>query len=229
MVEYILLDLDDTILDFKWAENQALTGTLAAFGIDPTEEVCRRYSQINLEYWRALERKEVTREQLKVERFRQLLQELGREADPAAMGELYLQRLGQGHRFLPGAWETLQILAEKYRLFLVTNGNPPVQYGRLASAGITHCFEKLFISMEIGHNKPSVEFFDHCFSHIPGFDKTKAIIVGDSLFSDILGGINAGIKTCWVNPTHRPVREEIIPDYQIDNLPQLLPILETLA
>lgn len=224
----VLLDLDDTILDFKWAEKQALTGTLTAFGIEPTEETCRRYSEINLEYWRALERKEVTREQLKVGRFRQLLEELGKEADPAAMGEMYLQRLGQGHCFLPGALETLDILVKKYRLFLVTNGNPPVQYGRLASAGITHYFEKLFISMEIGHNKPSVEFFDHCFSHIPGFDRDKAIIVGDSLFSDIRGGINAGIKTCWVNPHHRPVREEIVPDYQIEALPQLLPILKTL-
>ena len=228
MIEYILLDLDDTILDFKWAENQALTGTLIAAGIEPTEEIRLRYSQINWEYWHALERKEVTREQLKVGRFRQLLQELGKEADPEAMGEMYLQRLGQGHCFLPGALETLNILLKKYRLFLVTNGNPPVQYGRLESAGITHYFEKLFISMEIGHNKPSVEFFDHCFSNIPGFDKTKAIIVGDSLFSDIRGGINAGIKTCWVNPTHRPVREEIIPDFEIENLPQLLPILETL-
>ena len=229
MIEYILLDLDDTILDFKWAEHQALTGTLTAFGIDPTGEICQRYSQINLEYWRALERKEVTREQLKVGRFRQLLEELDKEADPSAMGEMYLQRLGQGHRFLPGALETLQILAEKYRLFLVTNGNPPVQYGRLASAGITHYFEKLFISMEIGHNKPTVEFFDHCFANIPGFDRTKAIIVGDSLFSDIRGGINAGITTCWVNPSHRPVREDIVPDYQIENLPQLLPVLKTLC
>lgn len=226
MFEYILLDLDDTILDFKWAENQAITGTLKAFDIEPTEEICWRYSQINLEYWHALERKEVTREQLKVGRFRQLLQELGREADPAAMGEQYLHRLGQGHRFLPGALETLQILAKKYRLFLVSNGNPPVQYGRLASAGITHYFEKLFISMEIGHNKPSVEFFDRCFSQISGFDRAKAIIVGDSLFSDIRGGINAGIATCWVNPGHRAIRENIVPDYQIENLPQLLPLLE---
>lgn len=228
MVEYILLDLDDTILDFKWAEKQALTGTLMAFDIEPTEETCRRYRQINLEYWRALERKEVTREQLKVGRFRQLLDELGKDADPAAMGDLYLHRLGEGHCFLPGALETLNLLKEKYRLFLVSNGNPPVQYPRLESAGITHYFEKLFISMEIGHNKPSVEFFDHCFSQIPGFDKTKAIIVGDSLFSDIRGGINAGIKTCWVNPNHRPILEQIVPDYQIENLPQLLPILETL-
>ena len=226
MIDFILLDLDDTILDFQWAEHQAITHTLSSFGIDPTEENRSRYRQINLEYWRALERKEVTQEQLKVGRFRRLLEELGKEGDPAAMGELYLQHLGEGHRFLPGAKEAMDILVKKYRLFLVSNGNPPVQYPRLKSAGITHYFEKLFISMEIGYNKPSAEFFEHCFSQIPGFDKTKAIIVGDSLFSDIRGGINAGIKTCWVNPNHRPVREEIVPDYQIENLLQLLPILE---
>jgi 2-haloacid dehalogenase len=175
-----------------------------------------------------MERKEMTREDLKVGRFVRFLEALGKAADAEAMAEQYLQRLSQGHCFLPGAEETLKILTQKYRLFLVTNGNPPVQYGRLASAGITHCFEKLFISMEIGHHKPTVEFFDHCFANIPGFDKSKAIIVGDSLFSDIRGGINAGIKTCWVNPTHRDVREEIIPDYEIEYLPQLLPILEKL-
>ena len=229
MVEYILLDLDDTILDFKWAENQALTGTLTAFGIEPTEEICRRYREINLEYWRALERKEVTREELKVGRYRQLLQEFGKEADPAAMGDMYLQRLGQGHCFLPGALETLDILVKKYRLFLVTNGNPPVQYGRLKSAGITHYFEKLFISMEIGHNKPSVEFFDHCFANIPGFEKEKAIIVGDSLFSDIRGGINAGIKTCWVNPGHKTAPDHICPDYEIEKLADLPDLLERIG
>ena len=112
MFEYILLDLDDTILDFKWAEKQAITGTLTAFGIEPTEQICQRYSQINLEYWHALERKEVTREQLKVGRFRQLLQELNREADPAAMGEQYLRRLGQGHCFLPGALENTRAVMD---------------------------------------------------------------------------------------------------------------------
>lgn len=228
MIEYILLDLDDTILDFKWAEHQALTGMLTDFGIEPSEEICTLYRNINLEFWRALERREVTREQLKVGRFVCLLEELGMEGDAAAMGERYLQRLSQGHCFLPGALETLRTLSQKYRLFLVTNGNPPVQYGRLASAGITHYFEKLFISMEIGHNKPSGEFFDRVFGEIPGADRSKAIIVGDSLFSDIRGGINAGIKTCWVNPDHRPIREEIVPDYQIEHLPQLLPILESI-
>ena len=228
MVEYILLDLDDTILDFRWAENQAITRTLTAFDIEPTPETCERYRRINLDYWRRLERKELTREQLRVGRFQDLLQELGIEADAGPIADRFVQYLGEGHCFLPGAREAVQTLAQQYRLFLVTNSSTQVQYGRLKSANITHYLEKIFVSQEIGFNKPDVEFFDRCFARIPGFDKTKAIIVGDSLFSDILGGINAGIRTCWVNPNHRPVREDIIPDYQIENLPQLLPILETL-
>ncbi len=228
MIEFILLDLDDTILDFGWAEKQAITRTLSAHGITPTEEICRLYKKINWDYWGKLERKEVTREELKVGRFQDLLQQLGLPGDAAAMGEQYLENLAQGHYFLPGALETLQTLQNSYRLFLVSNGNPPVQYGRLASAGITHYFEKLFISMEIGHNKPSLEFFEHCFSQIPGFDKEKAIMVGDSLSSDIQGGINAGITTCWVNTRHLSPRADIVPDYQIEALPELLPILKTL-
>ena len=228
MIEFVLLDLDDTILDFRWAEQQAITRTLTAHGLEASEEVRQLYSKLNLEYWRRLERGEVTREQLKVGRFEALLQALERTGDAKAMAELYLECLGQGHRFLPGALEALQTLAQRYRLFLVSNGNPPVQYGRLESAGIAHYFEKLFISMEIGHNKPSIEFFEHCFSQIPGFDKSKAIMVGDSLTSDIQGGINAGITTCWINPNHRPRWKDIKADYEIEHLPQLLPILEAL-
>ena len=228
MVEFVLLDLDDTILDFRWAEHQAITRTLSAFGIEPREETCELYRKINLDYWGRLERKEITQEQLKPGRFTDLLRLLGRTGDAAAMGEQYLLYLAEGYCFLPGALETLQLLKKKYRLFLVSNGNPPVQHSRLESAGIAGYFEKLFISMEIGHNKPSLEFFHHCFSQIPGFDPEKAIIVGDSLSSDIQGGINAGITTCWVNPRHRPLWKNIVPDYEIETLPQLLPILDTL-
>ena len=225
MIEFIFLDLDDTILDFRWAERQAITRTLSEADIEPTEEVRDLYRRINWEHWLRMERGELTREELKVRRFEALLQQLNREGDALAMSDRYLEYLGQGHCFLPGALETLQTLAQNYRLFLVTNGNPPVQYSRLASAGISHYFEKIFISMEIGFHKPQKEFFDHCFSEIPGFSRERSIIVGDSLSSDIQGGINAGITTCWINYHGRPARDDIQPDYRIDELPQLLPIL----
>ena len=98
----------------------------------------------------------------------------------------------------------------------------------LESAKLYPYFEKIFISHEIGYHKPQKEFFDYCFEHIDGFDPAKAIMVGDSLMSDMQGGIHAGITTCWVNPHHRPTKEGIVPDFEIETLPQLLPILETL-
>ena len=228
MIEFIFLDLDDTILDFRWAEHQAITRTMLKFDVEPTEALCERYRQINWECWLKLERGEITREELQVSRFRQLQQELELEGDPLTFADTYIQYLSEGHCFLPGAEETLHTLAKQYRLFLATNGIAQVQYGRLESAGITQCFEKLFISQEMGVYKPHREFFERCFEAIPGFCKERAIMVGDSLNSDMQGGIQAGILTCWMNPSQRPECDGIHPDYQIESLPQLLPVLKTL-
>ena len=98
----------------------------------------------------------------------------------------------------------------------------------MTSANLYRFFEKVFVSQEIGANKPSIEYFERCFAQISGFDKAKAIIVGDSLTSDILGGQNAGITTCWVNPGHKPGREDIRVDYEIEALSQLENLLDSL-
>ena len=122
----------------------------------------------------------------------------------------------------------MEHLHKKYRLFLASNGTASVQHARLTSAGLYPYFEKVFISQDIGYNKPAKEYFDACFSQIPGFDPAKAIMVGDSLTSDILGGIRAGIKTCWVNPNHLPPRQDIPADLEIENLSQLESLLEAM-
>ena len=228
MFEFLLLDLDDTILDFHKAEGIAIRKTFAHFGVDPTDAVVARYSVINKEHWARLERRELTREQVVVGRFAQLFHELGVAADATACARQYEHFLSQGHWFLPGAEEALAALSKKYRLFLVSNGTAIVQKGRLDSSGIRKYFEKIFVSQEIGANKPSLQYFDAVFAQIPGFDKTKAMIVGDSLSSDILGGINAGIATCWVNPSHAPANPKIPADYEIERLAQLDKLLETL-
>ena len=119
-------------------------------------------------------------------------------------------------------------LSKKYRLFLASNGTASVQKGRMTSANLYRFFEKSFVSQEIGHNKPSREYFEAAFAMIPGFDKSKCLMVGDSLTSDIRGGINAGIKTCWVNPNHLPRRPDINPDFEIEYLHQLDNLLESL-
>ena len=120
-------------------------------------------------------------------------------------------------------------LSKKYRLFLASNGTASVQAGRMTSANLYRFFEKTFVSEEIGENKPSPAYFQRCFAQIPDFDPEKALMVGDSLTSDILGGKNAGIRTCWINPQHAVAPEDLRPDYEIEALSQLEGLLEELC
>ena len=228
MFEFLFLDLDDTILDFQKAEHIALSKTLRSFGLEPMETVLKRYNLINKAHWEALERKELTREQVLVGRFQVLFEEMGITAEPVQIARAYEDNLSIGHYFLPGAEEAVKALSKKYKLYLASNGTAKVQAGRLKSADISKYFAEVFVSQELGANKPSPEYFEKCFARIPNFDKSKAIIVGDSLTSDILGGQNAGIATCWVNPHHKQGRADIRVDYEIEALSQLEELLEGL-
>jgi len=228
MIESLLLDLDDTILDFHKAERIAIGKTIRDFGVEPTEEILELYHKINKWHWEQLELGKLTRAQVLENRFGVLFSQLGAEVDAAQYARVYEKNLSIGHYFLPGAEEAVEALSKRYRLFLVSNGTASVQKGRMTSANLYRFFEQVFVSQEIGFNKPAKEYFDACFARIPGFDPQKALIVGDSLTSDILGGIRAGITTCWVNPGKLPAREDISPDYQIEALAQLPGLLETL-
>lgn len=199
-IDTILFDLDDTILDFKKAERAALKKTLLELGIEPEERILQRYSEINQAQWKLLELGKLVRSEVKLRRYRLLFEEFGIKESAERAAKIYETQLGIGHYFVDGAEEMLLELSGKCRLYLVTNGTACVQKGRIASAGIGHYFQDIFISEEIGFNKPDREFFERCFAKIPDFRKENTIIVGDSLSSDILGGINAGIQTVWFNP-----------------------------
>lgn len=221
----VLLDLDDTILDFHMAEHVAIKKTFTQLGLDTSDETIERYSEINQAHWEMLEKKQLDRAGVLVGRFKALFDEKGFDADPYEAQELYERLLAIGHYFMPGAEALLESLSGECRMFICSNGTAPVQAGRIASAGIEKYFERVFISEKLGHNKPSREYFEACFAQIPAFDRARTIILGDSLSSDILGGINAGIKTCRYNPKAKPGREDIIPDYEISSLgefPELL-------
>ena len=228
MIEFLFLDLDDTILDFHKAERIAISKTIRDFGVEPTEEILTRYHEINRWHWEQLEKGTMTRAQVLENRFKVLFGELGMEVDAERVARTYEQNLSQGHWFLPGAEEAVASLSKKYRLFLASNGTASVQKGRMTSANLYRFFETVFVSQEIGHNKPARAYFDACFASIDGFDPKKAMIVGDSLSSDIQGGINAGITTVWVNPQHKSCGS-IRPDYEIEALHQLEALLETLS
>jgi len=227
MIEFVLLDLDDTILDFHKAERIALSKTIRKFGVEPEEDILALYHRINKAHWEMLERGELSREEVLLNRFGVLFRELGVEVDPGSCARTYEGNLAVGHYFLPGAEEAVASLSKKYRLFLVSNGTAAVQKGRLTSANLYRFFEQVFISQELGHNKPAKAYFDACFARIPGFDPRRAVMVGDSLTSDIQGGINAGITTVWVNPEHQSPGI-IRPDYEIDGIGQLEALLGTL-
>ena len=224
----LFLDLDDTILDFRWAEHRALSRAMRSAGIEPTQAVLDRYSEINIAQWQKLELGLITREQVLLERFEILFEELGLEADAAAMRDAYEGNLCDGHRFLPGAEETLRALAGSCRLFLASNGSAAVQEARLASAGIGALFEDIFISELLGFDKPSRAYFEACFARIPLFEPARALMVGDSLSSDIRGGKNAGLLTCWYNPKGISAPPDLRPDHEIRAIPELVGLVERL-
>lgn len=226
MIKKVFFDLDDTILDFKKAEAVAVSKTLAEQGIEPTSKTVERYSEINASMWRRLEKGELTRAEVLVNRFAQLFVELGVDCSAAETKEKYEKNLSEGHFFINGAYELLENLSKKYDLYLVSNGTFVVQEGRLNSSGIKKFFKEIFISEKLGFVKPQKEFFNAVFEKILGFKNEDAIIIGDSLSSDIKGGNNAGIKTCWFNPKHFENNTDAIVDYEIHSLQEIYDILK---
>ena len=228
MLTNIFFDLDNTLLDFDRGEAHALSRAFRQFGIDPTPAVLARYHDINLSQWELLEEGKLTKDQVLTRRFDLLFAELGVSCDSQAVCDLYESFLAEEHDFIPGALELLEALSPRYSLHLATNGASAVQRRRLADAGILTYFQNIFISEEVGFHKPSPAFFLACFAAIPGFDHTSALMVGDSLTSDIRGGRNAGLRTCWFDHLGRPYRPDILPDYTVAALDQLPALLDTL-
>ena len=228
MLTNIFFDLDNTLLDFDRGEAHALSRAFRQFGIDPTPAVLARYHDINLSQWELLEEGKLTKDQVLTRRFDLLFAELGVSCDSQAVCDLYESFLAEEHDFIPGALELLEALSPRYSLHLATNGASAVQRRRLADAGILTYFQNIFISEEVGFHKPSPAFFLACFAAIPGFDHTSALMVGDSLTSDIRGGRNAGLRTCWFDRLGWPYRPDILPDYTVAALDQLPALLDTL-
>lgn len=225
---FLFFDLDNTLLDFNWAEQRALRRAFQEAGLEPTPALLARYHAINIRQWELLEEGALTREQVLVSRFELLFAERGISLSAKAVDDRYEALLAEGHRFVPGAEALLDSLRGRTRMFIASNGCAAVQAGRIASAGIAPYFEKIFISEELGADKPSRAFFQRCFAEIPGFDPAHALMIGDSLTSDIRGGINAGIRTCWFNPQGKPARADIVPDFEIRALAELPALLERL-
>ena len=229
MIKNVFLDLDDTILDFQKGERKAIELTFKIMGLPNDRVTVERYIEINLACWKALERGEMTKDQVLIGRFKLLFDELGVEASPIEAQDIYEPLLAKEHDFLPGAEDLLLAFEKdgKYDLYMVTNGIPTVQKPRIADSGVGRYFKDIFISEEIGSAKPHPEYFEGCFKRIDGFKAEESIIVGDSLTSDIAGGKNAGILTCHFNPKKKPYGD-VIPDFSISGLSELIPLLDSI-
>lgn len=221
----VLLDADNTLFDFTRSEREALTDCLKVRGLPHDRRVLDRYSEINDTHWKMLERGEITREFLKLNRYAVFFKEFGFDCDPASMAKDYMDTLGTKAFLIDGAQEFCESLHGKCRMFIVTNGAIIAQRGRLSRSPITPLFEDIFISEEMGCGKPDRAYFDAVAARIEGYDPSEAIIIGDSLTSDIRGGINAGIATCWYNPTGKPAPENMPIDHIASNYKDILKII----
>ena len=225
--DVVLLDADETVYDFKRAERTAVGKTLAAFGLDVTDEVIALYSEGNLWCWKALERGEISREELKPLRFKMLFDRLGAEAvDFCAVNDRYEHELSLCGFMLPGAMDFVRKLHEEcgVKIYMATNGLTVPQQGRFKRSGIAPYVDGIYISEQVGASKPAKAYFDYIFDDLGITDRTRVIILGDSLTSDMQGGRNAGITTCCYlgenPPTHSPLC-----DYEISSYDEFFELL----
>jgi 2-haloacid dehalogenase len=222
---WILFDADGTLFDYDAAETAALTASFAQIGRTFPPEHSEIYRRINGRMWVELEKGITTQARIRVERFERLFEEIKVESDPVLFSENYLTNLSRRIELIDGAETTVAALAAFSRLMLITNGIAEVQRPRFAASAIHGHFADLVISEEVGAAKPDPEIFDTAFAMMGHPRKADVLIVGDSLSSDIKGGLDYGIDTCWFNPSGLPTSESVVPMYEIVRIDQLLDLV----
>ena len=224
--EILLFDVDNTLLDFDANEAESFKNMIEDKGQVYSEELYSRYKEINHEMWKAVERGEMTIDEIVNLRFEKLMDLYGKKVDGEDYEKTYRSYLNKGVQEMPKVHEVLSKLKEKYKLYVITNGVGTTQDFRMKGSGLDKYFEKCFISEAVGANKPSMDFFNHVKENIECFDSSKALVIGDSLTSDIKGGNDAGIDTCWICRKGTENHTDIIPKYTINSLEELFEILQ---
>lgn len=228
MIKAILWDIDGTLLDFHKAEKHGIRTCFEKFGLgECTDEMLARYSKINRKWWQRLERNECTKSEVLEGRFLEFFQAEGLPTDCVPLfNDAYQFHLGDHAFFCDGGEETVRSLKAMVKQYAVTNGTAVAQDRKLQKSGLDRLLDGIFISERIGFEKPDIRFFEAVFSAIP-YKKEECIIVGDSLTSDMQGGMNAGIRTAFYNPANIPIPSEYHIDYNIRNLAEVINIIKT--
>ena len=227
MIKAILWDVDGTLLDFQAAEKTAVQRLFLEFGLgDCTDEMVRRYSAINDGYWKRLERGEITKQEVLLGRFREFFAELGLDPGLAeAFNARYQLALGDTVVYRDDSLNVIKSLHGRVRQYVVSNGTVIAQTKKLQRSGLGEWMDGVFLSEQLGAEKPSPAFFEKVFASLPDLAPGDMLIVGDSLTSDMKGGITAGIPVCWYNPDRRPCPADMAIDFEIQDLHQIYELL----
>nr|UWI51801.1 YjjG family noncanonical pyrimidine nucleotidase [Clostridioides difficile] len=217
--KFIFFDADDTLFDFKKSESYAFKKLLSKFGLDfDFEKYIKIYRNISDKLWLDLEKNTITLDELKLLRFEIFANEMKLDVDPIILSKMYLNLLGECTFLMPGTLDALSYLKGKYKIIIITNGISKVQNNRLKNSEIKEYIDGMIVSEEVKVSKPNPEIFKYAFEKFNCYDKTSALMIGDSLTSDILGGINSGIDTCWLNTNNSINHTSSIPTYEVNNL-----------
>lgn len=227
MAEYktILFDIDDTLLDFEKDQKIAFMEAMNVIDCKCTEEMYLDYNLINLEMWEMLNEGKVTLQELFIKRFELFFEKYGINQDEREFNEILTKAFQRTGTPIKGSKSALEQLKDECELVITSNGPKEQQYYRLENAGFSKYFSKIFISEELGCNKPNKEYFDIVFQNINNKEKSSILIVGDSISSDIIGGKNFGIDTCWYNARNKQNKTNIEPNYEIKDFIELLKII----
>ncbi len=222
---YLLFDADDTLLDFSRNGDKAFSLLCAKYSFPCNEESRALFEAFNQPLWRGLERGTITKEVFKTERFRRFLDALHRSEDPEEVNRDFMEFLGRGSFLMPYAEEVCRELAQEHQIYILTNSVESVHTDRMQRSLIAPYVKESFVSECVGYEKPNKFYFDYVLEHIPGITRDNCLLIGDSLTSDMQGGINAGLHVCWYNPTCQDVIGTLPVDYIIHDLRELLAIV----
>ncbi|PMQ16350.1 YjjG family noncanonical pyrimidine nucleotidase [Janthinobacterium sp. AD80] len=214
-----LFDLDDTLLDFRASEKRSFMHTMHTLGLrDGIDALFTRYQEINVDLWKRFELGTVTKDFLKVERFRKSFQENAVDLDPELASRVYLESLPDTVVLLDGAKQVCAALSAIGEVGIITNGVEAIQNRRIAASGLGGYISFVATSEACGHAKPDVRFFEYATKMASAFNKETTVIIGDRLDADILGANRYGIDSCWFNPERLANTSAAVPTYEVSNL-----------